>query len=149
MWRFLHVPVLPWWFMVLKPLQRALCLRRTLGDALSPSRREKALQQVLHAQCLFLFMSMLNTKWIKPSRSTRKASIVWCQVKEASSRALWKLLRAKPKCVCVCVCVCVRVCEVFWGSASGGGSPGIVVFDVRQHLCLVGLVSGGLPVPGK
>lgn len=27
---FLHVPVLPWWFRVLKPLQRALCLWRTL-----------------------------------------------------------------------------------------------------------------------
>lgn len=86
--RFLHVPVLPWWFSVWKQLERALCLGRTVGDALSTSRREKALQQVLRAQCQFLFMSMLNSKWKNPSRSTRKASIVWCQVKEASSRAL-------------------------------------------------------------
>lgn len=55
--------------------------------SLSP-RRENALQQVLHAQCLLLFESMLNTKWKKPSRSTRKASLVWCQIKEASSWAL-------------------------------------------------------------
>lgn len=80
--------VLPWEFGVLKPLHRALCLWRTLGDALSTSRREKALQQVLLAQCLFLSMSMLNTEWKKPSRSTGRASIVCCQVKEVSSRAL-------------------------------------------------------------
>lgn len=30
-----------------------------------------------------------------------------------------------------------------------GGNPEIYLLDVRQHLCVVGLVSGGLPVPGK
>lgn len=90
---------------VLKQFQRALCLQRTPGDALCTSRREGALQQVLHAQCLLLSVSMLNTKCRKPSRSIRKASMVWCQGKEASSWTLQKLLRAKPKPVCVCVCV--------------------------------------------
>lgn len=98
---------------------------RTHGDALSISRREKALQ-VLCAQCLFLFMSMLNTKWKRPSRRTRKASIVWCQVKEASSRALQKLEAAESKAQ---TCVCVRATEVSWGTASRGGNPEICVCE--------------------
>lgn len=60
----------------------------TWRSSLHLQERERALQQVLHARCLLLSMSMLNTKWKKPSRSTGKASIVWCHSKEASSWVL-------------------------------------------------------------